>query len=92
MTDRPFYDELKLLKENGEQLNFNEITYDELYTLWWEEKASDKQICDLYGVSNRRVTYKRKRLYITQDEMIAIELIDKIFFEKQNPPNKDTEK
>jgi hypothetical protein len=92
VSDKPFYEELKVIKENGEQLNFNEITYDELYTLWWEEKVNDKQIGALYGVSNRSVAYKRKRLNITQDEMISTELLDNIFFQKQNIPNKDTEK
>lgn len=92
MTDKPFYEELKLLKENGEELNFEDITYDELKTLWWEEIVSDRQIGALYGVSNRSVYYKRHKFYITQEEMIATEFIDKIFFPKQDSLNKDTDK
>jgi len=82
MTDKPFYEELKLLKESGEKLNFQDITYDELKTLWWEEKVNDKQIGALYGVSNRSVYHKRHKLYLTQEEMISSELLDKILFPK----------
>lgn len=92
MGDKPFYEELKAIKENGEQLNFNQITYDELKTLWCEELVSDKQIGALYGVSHRSVYHKRHKLYLTEKEMILAELIDEICFQKKSSPNEDTEK
>jgi hypothetical protein len=77
MTDKPFYEELKLLKENGEELNFEDITYNELKTLWWEENICDSLIGDLYGVSKRTVNNKRKKLSLIQAEMLLKEGIEK---------------
>ncbi len=46
-------------------MNFDEITYDELKKLWWDETISDGRIAELYGVNHRQVTNKRRDWDIT---------------------------
>jgi ribosomal protein L33 len=56
------YDQLKSKKENGEQLDFKKITYEELYKLWHTESKSDAMIGEIYNVTKGAVRKKRDRL------------------------------
>jgi hypothetical protein len=56
------YDQLKSRKENGEQLDFKKITYEELYKLWHTESKSDAMIGEIYNVTKGAVRKKRDRL------------------------------
>ena len=60
--EQSLYDQLKLRKENGEQLDFKKITYEELYKLWHTESKSDAMIGEIYNVSKGAVRQKRNRL------------------------------
>ena len=53
------YEELVERKNNGEKLEWNNITKNELETLF--EKRTDNMIADLYGVTKSQVTSKRKK-------------------------------
>jgi ribosomal protein L33 len=65
------YDQLKSRKENGEQLDFKKITYEELYKLWHTESKSDAMIGEIYNVTKGAVRNKRDRLNM---KMYDIEL------------------
>ena len=65
------YDQLKSRKENGEQLDFKNITYEELYKLWHTESKSDAMIGEIYNVTKGAVRNKRDRLNM---KMYDIEL------------------
>jgi hypothetical protein len=60
--EKSLYDQLKLKKENGEQLDFKKITYDELYKLWRTEGKSDAMIGEIYNVTKGAVRKKRDRM------------------------------
>lgn len=51
------YEELVKRKNNGEKLNFDLITYDEMYNLF--RNSTDGLIAELFGVSKYKVTKKR---------------------------------
>ena len=55
------YDQLTIRKENGEELDFKKITYEELYQLWHAENKSDAMIAELYNVTKTAVRRKRDR-------------------------------
>jgi len=61
------YDELIKLKRNGKELNWKEITRDQLANLFFVENISSSLIADLYNVSINQVKYKRKKLDITMN-------------------------
>ncbi|MFZ5898010.1 MAG: hypothetical protein ACOYU7_02320 [Bacillota bacterium] len=65
------YEELSRRKENGESLDFNTITYDELFQLWGVEAKPDVMIADLYGVDKKLVTDKRHNWGIKQGEVFG---------------------
>jgi hypothetical protein len=65
------YDQLKSRKENGEQFDFKNITYEELYKLWHTESKSDAMIGEIYNVTKGAVRNKRDRLNM---KMYDIEL------------------
>jgi len=56
------YGQLKSRKDNGEQLDFKKITYEELYELWHTESKSDAMIGELYDVTKGAVRRKRDRM------------------------------
>ena len=57
--EKPYYYKLKKLKEKGEVISFENISFEELKTLWWYEKLSDKSIAELFDLdTHRTVTYK----------------------------------
>ncbi len=45
------YRKLINLKKQGEILDWDKISYDELYQLWGPESVSDRMIADLYDIS-----------------------------------------
>lgn len=59
------YESLKMRKENGDKLNFEEITYNELKQMFIDEGISDKLLADLYDVKLSKISYKRKKYGIT---------------------------
>lgn len=59
------YDSLKMRKENGEKLNFEEINKNELKQMFIDEEISDKLLADLYDVKLSKISYKRKKYGIT---------------------------
>ncbi|WP_218648741.1 hypothetical protein [Paenibacillus kribbensis] len=69
------FDLLKSEKENGKLLDFNEISIDELKQLHWIEEKFDSEVAELFGVSESKVRYKRKKMGITRKEMIIEDLL-----------------
>lgn len=57
--EKDLYKELIERKRNGEKLEWNNITKEELEELF--KKESDTIIAELYGVSNSQVKYKRNK-------------------------------
>ena len=57
--EQDLYNKLIEKKSNGEKLDWNTITRDELETLF--EKHSDNMIAELYGVKKSQVTSKRNK-------------------------------
>lgn len=53
------YEELVEKKSNGEKLNWNNITKEELENLF--ENKSDNTIAELYGITKSQVTSKRRK-------------------------------
>lgn len=58
------YENLKTRKKNGEILDFNVITYDELSQLFVAENISDNEIAELYNIKKSKVKYKRSKMEI----------------------------
>jgi hypothetical protein len=74
--EKPYYYKLLKLKEEGEILSFENISFDGLKTLWWYETLTDKCIAELFDLdTHRTVTYKRDKWNITTS---ACTLMDKI--------------
>ena len=71
MLNRVFYEELQLRKDNDEKIVFENITYEELSQLWWDEVVSDYEIADLYEVKKEIVRKKRYKMGIKQEEMFV---------------------
>lgn len=67
------YQELKRKKQNGVQLSWDNISYDELYTLWGKESTPDSLIAKLYDVDKKEVTKKRYQWGIKQFNVVAQE-------------------
>jgi hypothetical protein len=61
MVMRKLYDSLKLKIENGEKLEWNSITSEQLEELFCVEVLTDGIIADLFGVEKRVVTNQRKK-------------------------------
>lgn len=78
MSDRRLYEKLQSRKDNGEELDFERITYKELYQLWWEECVADSIIGNLYNVAKDVVRKKRYKLGLKQNELVATEIANKI--------------
>lgn len=57
--EQDLYEELVKRKNNGEKLDWNSITREELEELF--EKRSDSIIAELYGINKSQVTAKRKK-------------------------------
>jgi len=59
MDNAKLYNELLSKKNSGHNLNFDSITYDELYQLWGEENCPDSVIGSLFNVPQEKVRKKR---------------------------------
>lgn len=59
------YDTLSEMKSKGKNLNFEEITSDDLRILYIDEELTDGIIADLFEVKTSKVTYKRRKFGIT---------------------------
>lgn len=57
--EQNLYEKLVEKKNNGEKLDWNNITKDELEELF--EKSTDNMIADLYGVTKSQVISKRRK-------------------------------
>ncbi|WP_294854002.1 hypothetical protein [uncultured Oscillibacter sp.] len=77
------YDELCNKKEAGEELNFNKLTRDKLYELWYVECIPDSAIAELYGVLQKEVKKKRFEFGIKQTECATDNILKHLF--KRNP-------
>lgn len=77
MIERELYTKLRADKIHGVVLDFDIITCEELYQLWWKEAVSDSLIADLYGVKKKDVTQKRKQWDLMQYNMIIHDVLTK---------------
>lgn len=73
------YNELCNKKEAGEELDFNKLTHDELYELWYVECVPDSVIAEIYGVSQKQVKKKRYEFGIKQFECAADKILKHLF-------------
>ncbi|URZ03024.1 hypothetical protein CLAUR_030700 [Clostridium felsineum] len=64
-----YFEELQIRKDNGENLDFEKITYEELKKLSGDESYPDSLIAKLYNVSKSTVRDKRRSLGLTQYNM-----------------------
>jgi hypothetical protein len=84
------YDKLKQQKQNGIFLSWDDITYEELFTLWGREATPDSMIAALYDVDKKDVTKKRHQWDIKKyntnalifSELITAHMNDKTGLEK----------
>jgi hypothetical protein len=53
------YEQLIEQKESGQILNLNDITYDKMRKLWWEEAYPDSMLADLFEVPQKEFTKYR---------------------------------
>lgn len=51
MTNKPFYELLLAKKECGIKLDFEKITYDELYELSFTENIPNSLVGDLFSIN-----------------------------------------
>lgn len=51
-------------------LKWENVSRDELEKLYYEKDMSDRQIADLYGISKKKVEYKRRKYGITFNKKI----------------------
>lgn len=75
MVTKEYYNELIELKEKGKLFSFEEITYQQLKKLWWEEKVNDRNIAHLFDVKQKAVSYKRSKMDIMQMVFIREEIL-----------------
>lgn len=68
-AEQSLFDQFVTRKENGEELDFKKITYDELLQLFDTEKKPDAVIGELFGVTKGAVRKKRDRLDIKNYDM-----------------------
>lgn len=55
------YDSLLERKRQGEQLDYNDLTDDDMYTLFVSEGCLNRQIAELYGIPHGKVSALRKK-------------------------------
>lgn len=60
-------------------LKWEIVSREELEMLYYEKKMSDSQIADMYGISKKKVEYRRKKYGITFNKKILKD------FEEENP-------
>ncbi len=81
------YNKLKYKKENGEKLDWDKITKEELEELF-EEDIPDSMVSDLYNVSQSKVTYKRKKWNINMRSSIRKQIIESDLYQGLNAESK----
>lgn len=64
LSERPLYKQLQARKDNGEQLNFDELDKLGLIQLWQIESISDAGIADLFNIEPKVVQKRRCKLGI----------------------------
>ncbi len=69
------FEAFQLRKSNGEVLDFNKVTLNELKQVHWEEDKFDSEIADLFDVKVSKVTHKRRKMGITRKVMILEDLL-----------------
>ena len=72
---RGLYKKLQLRQENGEKLDFQNITNEELEQLWRYESVPDYEIANLYGVTKETVFEKMYKLVTNQNKERLITLM-----------------
>lgn len=72
------YDELNKQKESGIQFSWNDITKEQLRSLYAAEKIPTILIAHLYNVKTSQVDYKRKKYGIKPEEKVTNDFIDNI--------------
>ncbi|QWU15334.1 hypothetical protein SAMN04487895_11973 [Paenibacillus sophorae] len=70
------FETFQFKKTNGEVLNFNQLTLNELKQLHWNEGRFDWEIAELFNISKSKVQQKRRKMGITRKEMIIEDLIN----------------
>ena len=87
------YEQLKELKNNGNKLNWNEISKEQLEYLFINDAIPNSLIADLYDVSPSQVYYKRKKwnilLYSAKYLYQSFENNNKNQFDKLNNDSKE---
>ncbi|QUL55194.1 hypothetical protein KDC22_00950 [Paenibacillus tritici] len=59
------FEEFKVRKDSGEVLLLNELTSEQLKTIFIDEGKTDKMISQLFEVKESQITYRRKKFGIT---------------------------
>ncbi len=83
------YKKLKNKKENGETLDINTLTEEDLYTMYIIEEKSIGEIAELYNVNQSKITYLKDRKWnirLKEKTITNSGLIEKII--KENKPEK----
>lgn len=55
------YEQLKVRKHKGGNLDIRQINYETLYRLWWKEACTDGMIAELYDVQKKKVNNLRHK-------------------------------
>lgn len=88
-TEKPLFNQLKTRKEQGEQLSLKQITPENMRELWWKEINFDKDLAELFDVTEQEFKRYRYSLNVKQQVMEAQDYFEK--FEKlsnQDLPSK----
>lgn len=82
------FEELRKRKLNGEKLEWDNITKEQLKELF-KENCSDTMIAELYGVTKSKVQYKRTKWDITIKNFAMEEMKQTDLFQQLNESSKD---
>lgn len=59
------FEEFKVRKDSGELLSLDELTPEQLKTMFIDEEKTDRMISRLFEVKESKITYRRKKFGIT---------------------------
>lgn len=72
------YKDYLMKKKAGQDLDFSNISKEELKTLFYDENTSDRAIAELFNVKSSQVKIKRAKMGINFKELLFLEALENI--------------
>lgn len=69
------YEELRERKANGDILNFEDLSAEDLRQLYINEEKTDNSLAELFDVKQSKITYRRRKLGVTIRNSILDEIL-----------------